>query len=336
MCTRAKAYNGLFLFFILLMLIPFESAAGVLPDTGQIKARSRVLGEDASYQINRPSYTKLDDKGMRLSESSPEWVMVKDNVTGLIWEVKSDDKDSIHFAKTKHTWSGAQNSYIKQLKESRFGGFGDWRLPTVAELAYILDRDEYLPSVNKDFFPFTESLDYWSSTVDAENTEKAWRVHFCRGYINTMPKSNRYFVRAVRGHFQEENRFVDNSNGTVTDLSTGLTWQKAPFERKDWKAALEACEELVLAGHDDWRLPNVTELQSIVNYRHAKPAIDGYTFKGVPTTVPSSFWLGYWTSTNYASNWESAWLVNFEDGSLFHHRKNHKYFLRAVRGGNTK
>jgi hypothetical protein len=148
-----------------------------------------------------------------------------------------------------------------------------------------------------------------------------------------MEISNRYFVRAVRGKPLEKGIFKDNGNGTITDLTTGLMWLKKPFEKKNWKAALAECEGLILAGYHDWRLPNILELQSIVNYRHRKPAIDPVTFPGVPTEVPADFWLGYWSSTKYASNWDSAWIVNFVDGSLFHHKKKYKYFVRAVRGG---
>jgi hypothetical protein len=111
-------------------------------------------------------------------------------------------------------------------------------------------------------------------------------------------------------------------------------WQKKTDERIHWRAALNECERLILAGYDDWRLPNATELQSLVNYRKMRPAIELNKFPGVPMEVSSAFWLGYWTSTNYASNSDGAWIVNFEDGSLFHHKKTYKYFVRAVRGGN--
>jgi len=97
-------------FFIILILGTFVYAlAGPLPDTGQTKCYNNYLneeitcpqpgedfyGQDATYLINPPSYTKLDASGNDLPDSATSWVMVRDNMTGLIWEVKTDD-GSIH------------------------------------------------------------------------------------------------------------------------------------------------------------------------------------------------------------------------------------------------
>ena len=72
-----------------------------------------------------------------------------------------------------------------------------------------------------------------------------------------------------------EGRFVDNGDGTITDLATGLMWQKADSGMTlNWEEALEYSEELELGGHDDWRLPNVKELQGILDYSRS-PATTG-------------------------------------------------------------
>ncbi len=47
-----------------------------------------LYGQDANYSINPMSYTKLDGSGNNLLDSATSWAMVRDNVTGLIWEVK--------------------------------------------------------------------------------------------------------------------------------------------------------------------------------------------------------------------------------------------------------
>ena len=85
------------------------------PDTGQEKCYDNdteipcpnpgepFFGQDASYSINPPSFTKLDTQGNPLPLTSTEWVMVKDNVTGLIWEVKTDD-GSIHDKDNRYDW----------------------------------------------------------------------------------------------------------------------------------------------------------------------------------------------------------------------------------------
>src|SRR5262249_38123095 len=102
-----------------------------------------------------------------------------------------------------------------------------------------------------------------------------------------------------------EGRFVDNGDGTVTDHCTGLMWQKeaADIRVGQWCDALAYCEDLSLAGHDDWRLPNVRELESIVDYGRIDPAID-------PEFGASSsyYWSSTWAGLHY------AWGIDFRAG----------------------
>ena len=121
-------------------------------------------------------------------------------------------------------------------------------------------------------------------------------------------------------------RFTDNGDGTVTDKCTGLMWQKetAPGEYT-WQDALKYCENLSLAGHDDWRLPNVRELQSIVDYGRRNPSIDP-VFGAVP--------LSYWSASSCVAEPQYAWRVLFFIGSVLVNDKTEGgYSVRAVRSG---
>jgi hypothetical protein len=102
-----------------------------------------------------------------------------------------------------------------------------------------------------------------------------------------MPGGNRkfrFFVICVRGNPQYgKNDFHDNGDGTVTDLATGLTWTKADsLKPMNWQQSLAWVETMNAAkhlGHDDWRMPDIKELQSIVDYTRSpdtsdSPAID--------------------------------------------------------------
>ena len=71
------------------------SRTGRIPDTGQTTSYTETFGEDADYAINPQSYTKLNSNGKDLPDSATEWAMIRDNVTGLIWENKTDG-DGIH------------------------------------------------------------------------------------------------------------------------------------------------------------------------------------------------------------------------------------------------
>ena len=118
-------------------------------------------------------------------------------------------------------------------------------------------------------------------------------------------------------------RFVDNGDGTVTDSCTGLMWQKntAPGSHT-WTQALQYCESLTLAGRTDWRLPNVRELQSILDYGRINPSID-------PVFGAESGW--YWSSTTIVANPLSAWIVSFANSLAVFEGKDRASGVRAVR-----
>ncbi len=94
-----------------------------------------------------------------------------------------------------------------------------------------------------------------------------------RAMIMRMAQAMKY-VRPVRGTQYGENKFVDNGNGTITDNATALMWAKDDNGKSvEWSDALQYAENATLAGYSDWRLPNIKELQSIVDYSRA-PSLD--------------------------------------------------------------
>ncbi len=123
-----------------------------------------------------------------------------------------------------------------------------------------------------------------------------------------------------------EERFVDNGDGTVTDTCTGLTWQQetAPGEYT-WAEALQYCEDLDLGEQTDWRLPNIRELHSIVDYGRYDSAIDP-VFGVQPTS-----WC--WSSTSSVYEPNHAWVVYFGAGTTIYFTKTIHDHVRAVRGG---
>lgn len=126
-----------------------------------------------------------------------------------------------------------------------------------------------------------------------------------------------------------EGRFVDNGDGTITDQCTGLMWQKDTADIPDdaddkvkWADALQYCENLKLAGHDDWRLPNIRELHSIVDYGKVDPAID---------PVFNAELSRYWSAGTNGSYTNNAWVVSFFSGIVHDHNKTEAHSVRAVR-----
>src|SRR5438034_562902 len=127
--------------------------------------------------------------------------------------------------------------------------------------------------------------------------------------------------------------YVDNGDGTVTDLNTGLTWEKlsadGTLHDKDnaytWADAftghVATLNAMNFAGHNDWRLPDVRELQSIVNYQSFDPTVSSaFNTDCAPgchaTTCSCTASGDYWSSTSSASGPSSAWYVGFLYGGV--------------------
>ena len=123
---------------------------------------------------------------------------------------------------------------------------------------------------------------------------------------------------------------VVNGDGTVTDTETGLMWQQDEAGDMNWESALSYCEKLVLAGYDDWRLPNINELQSLVDYSTHDPAIDTDAF---PNAVSDSYYSS--TTFTYTYYESRAWSVYFGSGDVDSSSEKWdwgaSYYVRAVR-----
>ncbi len=256
--------------------------------------------------------------------------MVRDEVTGLIWEAKTDD-GGIHDKDATYSWQGAQEDFVAQLNNQKFGGRDDWRVPTIKELSMLVDAGVSNPAINTTYFPNAapDALAIvWSSPASAADDRDGWAVAFSNGsYDKGFSKLSAYHVRAVRGT-PLTHRLADNGDGTVTDAGTGLTWQQADETlAMTWEEALAYCENLGLAGHQDWRLPNHNELQSLVDHTGSDPAIDGSLFPAVHSDE------AYWSSTTYGGFTGVGWGVRFGSGAYAAVGKTDPYYVRAVRGG---
>jgi hypothetical protein len=121
----------------------------------------------------------------------------------------------------------------------------------------------------------------------------------------------------------------DDGTQIVTDNITKLQWQDddtVSSSRKSWIDALAYCEESTLGGHNDWRLPNIKELISIVDDTRFYPGIDTDAFKHVTSQ-------GCWASTTYAGNSSYAWGISFHYGRHYYDDKSTSGYVRCVRAG---
>ena len=280
-------------------------------DTGQLRKAPRpgepFFGQDAFYQTARPRYRDNGDG------------TVTDLNTGLMWQKTPD-------LAARRTFAEA----LAGAKKCRLGGYTDWRVPTIKALYSLIDFNgcvtarEPVPYINTKYFDFRFGdpgkgeriidAQYWSSTqyvgLTMRGDATVFGVNFADGRIKGYPRDRsprgrpaRHFVRYVRGSGDYgENRFVNNGDGTISDLATGLMWARADSGRTmNWQQALAYCENLKLAGHDDWRLPNAKELQSIVDYTRApdarRPDRRGAAIDPVFGITDTESW--FWSSTTH-------------------------------------
>ena len=292
------------------------------------------FGQDAGFQAHPASYTL-----------SADGLTVRDNVTGLTWQGSPDtDGDGTLTRRDKLTLSQAQALPAK-LNAAKFGGFDDWRLPAIKEQYSLfdargtdpsgpmdMDTSRLSPYLDTKFFKFAYGdtrtgeriidSQYASSTryvgKSARGFGKLFGVNFAdgriKGYDLQMPgggMEKTFFVLCVRGNpAYGKNDFHDNGDGTITDRATGLAWSKADSgQGMNWQDALAWVQKKnaeKYLGHDDWRMPSVKELQSIVDYTRSpdtsqSPAIDPvFTCTTITNEAHQADYPFYWSATTHA------------------------------------
>ena len=148
-----------------------------------------------------------------------------------------------------------------------------------------------------------------------------------------------------QGSTCDGNRYIDHGNGTVTDILTGLQWEKKTDDgsihdrddRYGWSAVgstaadgtvftgfLAQLNGACFAGHCDWRLPTLSELQTILLAQYPAGGID--PIFGIVGDY-------HWTSTPEGTQPDLGWLLSFQDGSRTTSAKDATFNVRAVRGG---
>ncbi|MEJ2201865.1 MAG: DUF1566 domain-containing protein [Desulfuromonadaceae bacterium] len=154
-----------------------------------------------------------------LGDGPDNWACTRDNVTGLMWEVKT--ADGLRGRENTYSWYssdeavnggaiGTQNggqcrgsacdtqAYVEAVNAQGLCGGKDWRLPSRKELLSIVDNGRMSPAVDSHYFPATKSVEYWSASPYAALNSQAWQVLFRFGETYPGEKSQGSAVRLVR------------------------------------------------------------------------------------------------------------------------------------------
>ncbi len=291
-------------------------------------AGDALYGQDAQQPGTAPSYLDNGDG------------TVSDNVTGLMWTQTTDlNGDGTTNTADYRTFAEA----LRSAGTVKVGGYGDWRLPTIKELYSLIRFDGQEPRPEDTsatgLTPFIDSAVFGFSYGDVSageriigsvyasstlytakttiemgsvigETETMFGVNFADGRIKGYPVHHRFSVLYVRGNLAYGvNDFQDNGDGTITDGATKLMWTRADSGLgMDWTKALAWVQEKNAEnylGHNDWRLPNVKDLQSLVDYSRS-PATTGsaaidplFSCTAITNEAGNPDWPCYWSSTSH-------------------------------------
>ncbi len=307
------------------------NGAYVVVDTGQTNCYNNTgvipppasgqpfYGQDAQHPGNSPAYTNNGDG------------TITDLKTSLMWVQARGEQSS---------WAVA----IANAADCRVGGYTDWRAPTIKELyslvkstgangASLTNAAGYIPYIDTNYFGFTYggtsttvgsriidaqdwSANYYRSTVMGGQAA-AFGYNFTDGRIKGYPPANGNYIRYVRGNpGYGRNKFVNHGDGTISDQATRLMWARNDSGTSlSWSNALawvQAQNAASYLGHNDWRLPNAKELQSIVDYARspditASPALDPiFNCTQITNEAGQADYPFFWASTTLITGPTSA------------------------------
>ncbi|MFW8600633.1 DUF1566 domain-containing protein [Desulfobacterota bacterium M19] len=270
----------------------------------------------------------------------------RDKLTGLMWLADGKCLSSLSWLGAKIKLKALNSGLLKGCSGYR-GTYKDWRLADIRELAGLLNSGTKVPAdylKNQGVKMFAGP--YWSST-SYRNPLDAWLVDFSNGQIVFESKVKKSFVLPVRGGRKAvektagagagmRTRFVDNHDGTVSDVSSGLMWLRDTqcLRGLSWSGALKEAGDFSAkskaqclgykGGYRDWLLPDRVELMSLVNFQTDFPA----AFRAVFADTPSG---DYWTSTTAVARPRKAYTVNFDTGALISRAKDRPLGVILVR-----
>lgn len=298
------------------------------------------LGRDVTNNDDKDghagfSFTKISATGEKLPLDAKVWACIKDNITGLLWEVKTAKN-----ASENYPFSGAEE-FIKTQNMQKLCGQINWRLPQIQELQSIVDYSVPYPNptIDLSFFANLTNQIYWSQTTYAKNKNDMWGIYFDDGRVYEQDKNTQaalLLVSATKKLTTKNYVILENGN-EVLDTQTGLIWRRCvegmkwdgktcsgyPFGAMLVESLHRAASEARLSGKN-WRLPNIKELGSIVDMSQPNLAIDLTIFPNTPNDQ-------MWSASPYALDAFFGWTVHFYYGASYYTYLEDTGMMRLVR-----
>lgn len=274
-------------------------------------------GQDAQYSAKHRtrSFTCHDSSGSTIpcSMVALPGETVEDSLTGLVWQREIPSSYSGCAAGTLCTLPEAK-TYCENLV---LGPFSDYRLPTLHELIGLASYAKNAPTYDSVSILTRESdATYWSSSANVGEPSVGLAFSSKDGTTVTQgsPEASPQTLRCVRSatsflppSYPRFEPATVNSESYYTDRITGLIWKDGTTVVSSWMGAFALCENASFAGRTDWRVPNLHELMSLVDFSQAAAPY---------CEIPSAPKSAVWTSTTPANTTSEAYIVDFNYASL--------------------
>ena len=211
--------------------------------------------------------------------------------------------------------------YCRKLK---LANKNNWRIPKYNELLTLIDYNKSNP-VNIDKISYIKSQKYWTLSQNINNKNQYWYINFKDGNSSFEPKSKRKNLRCVRDISKKFDNFEKKIN-IVIDKKQNIMWQDNPEAIEHFETITMAkvyCETLILNGYIDWKMPNLKQLQSIIDITSKKIAIKK-PFKYIKSER-------YWSNTQNILNNNRSWYVDFKTGKVDNTTNNKEQMVRCLR-----
>jgi hypothetical protein len=273
--------------------------------------------------------------------------VVTDRLTGLIWT-----RDA-NLAEFPLTWQEALD-WIKAINQEGLFGYQDWRLPNRHELRSLISHQTRRPALPEQH-PFQNIFHgwYWTATTAVISSKHAWYVNLDGGRMFYGGKDQSYMVWPIRGRdidvlpvtgqkdcYDAAGNNIDcKGSGQDGELQQGVNWPIPRFEstadtvvdkltRLSWTrvanvggntASWQEAFEIVKNLDGNWRLPNINELESLVDCSCHQPALPAeHPFQEVQDV--------YWSSTTSLFEPDWAWALYLDKGAIGVGQKKHARF----------
>ena len=262
-------------------------------------------GQDAEFKTD---HQPLTERFQVMTDT------VLDTLTGLTW------CQNANVAELPLDWKAAHD-FVNEMNQGKVFGRLGWRLPSRRELFTLISHKVFNPALPKGH-PFQNVFAgyYWTCTPCHRLPDQAWYIHLGGGRIYRGMKHGCYLVWPVispAGEFPyaEEPWCWEIDEQGIFDRRTGLTWshpENAVRQPVTWQLALDGIRAMNRKNTDmptAWRLPNIRELESLVDVGSHSPAL--------PQNHPfASIADGYWSSTTSMYEPSYAWVLYTRDGAV--------------------